>query len=246
MNNRPRLLLVGEKFPWGNTLEVTRGIDKALDELRPGLPGVQIDSTIFRSASFIDLAINDLTRSLLIACLLVVLVLGSFLFEWRTALISMVAIPLSLLTAGLVLDLRGATINTMVLAGLVIAIGGVVDDAIIDVENIVRRLRQHRREGSNKSTASMILEASLEVRSAIIYAVLIDVVVFLPVFFLGGVSGAFFQPLAIAYALALLASMIVALTVTPPLCLLLLRTVPLERRGSPLLLWLQRGYNALL
>src|SRR5207249_9912151 len=142
-------------------------------------------------ASFIELAINDLTRSLLIACLLVLLVLGSFLFEWRTALISLVAIPLSLLTAGLVLDLTGATINTMVLAGLVIAIGGVVDDAIIDVENIVRRLRQHRREGSNRSTANIILEASLEVRSAIVHAVLIDVVVLLPVFTLGGVSGSF-------------------------------------------------------
>ena len=233
INNSPGLMLIVEKFPWGNTLDVTRGIDKALAELRPGLPGVQIDSTIFRSANFIDLAIADLTRSLLISCLLVLLVLGTFLFEWRTALISLVAIPLSLLTAGLVLDLSGATINTMVLAGLVIAIGGVVDDAIIDVENIVRRLRQHRREGSNRSTASIILEASLEVRSAIVYAVLIDVVVLLPVFFLGGVSGSFFQPLAISYALALLASMVVALTVTPALCLLLLRNVPLERRESP-------------
>src|SRR5438876_10811921 len=214
--------------------------------MRPGLPGVQIDSTIFRPATFIQTAIDDLTRSLLISCLLVMLVLAAFLFEWRTALISLVAIPLSLVIAGLVLDLRGATINTMILAGLVIAIGGVVDDAIIDVENIVRRLRQNRREGSNRSTASIILEASLEVRSAIIYAVLIDVVVLLPVFFLGGVSGAFFQPLAIAYALALLASMAVALTVTPALCLLLLRNVPLERRESPLLRWLQRGYDALL
>jgi CzcA family heavy metal efflux pump len=246
INDGPGLMLIVEKFPWGNTLEVTKGIDKALDELRPGLPGVQIDSTIFRSANFIELAINDLTRSLLIACLLVLLVLGSFLFEWRTALISMVAIPLSLLTAGLVLDLTGATINTMVLAGLVIAIGGVVDDAIIDVENIVRRLRQHRREGSNRSIASVILEASLEVRSAIIYAVLIDVMVLFPVFFLGGVSGSFFQPLAVSYALALLASMIVALTVTPALCLILLRDVPLERRESPLLRWLHRGYTAFL
>src|SRR6266516_2321588 len=237
INDSPGLLLIVEKFPWGNTLDVTRGVDAALAEMRPGLPGVQIDSTIFRPATFIQTAIDDLTRSLLISCLLVMLVLAAFLFEWRTALISMIAIPLSLVIAGLVLDLRGATINTMILAGLVIAIGGVVDDAIIDVENIVRRLRQHRREGSNRSTASIILEASLEVRSAIIYAVLIDVMVLLPVFFLGGVSGAFFQPLAISYALALLASMVVALTVTPALCLLLWRNAPLERRESPLLRW---------
>ena len=117
------------------------------------------------------------------------------------------------------LYLRGATINTMILAGFVIAIGVVVDDAIIDVENIVRRLRQYRKEGSTKSTASIILEASLEVRQAIIHATLIDAVVLLPVFFIGGLSGAFFQPLAIAYGLAVLASMLVALTVTPALCL---------------------------
>ena len=246
INGGPGLLLIVEKFPWANTLEVTRGIDTALNEMRPGLPGIKIDSTIFRAANFIDMAINNLTSALLISCLLVVLVLGLFLFEWRTALISMVAIPLSLVAAGLVIYLRGATINTMVLAGLVIAVGGVVDDAIIDVENIVRRLRQHRREGSNRSTASVILDASLEVRSAIVHAVLIDVVVLLPVFFLGGVSGAFFQPLAFSYALALLASMVVALTVTPALCLLLLRNAPLERRESPLLRWLQRGYNGVL
>jgi CzcA family heavy metal efflux pump len=246
INDNPGLLLIVEKFPWGNTLDVTRGVDAALNEMRPGLPGMQIDSNIFRPASFIQLAIDDLTRSLLISCLLVMLVLGAFLFEWRSALISLVAIPLSLVTAGLVLDLRGATINTMILAGLVIAIGGVVDDAIIGVENIVRRLRQHRREGSNRSTASIILEASIEMRSAMIFATLIILLALLPVFFLGGVSGAFFQPLAISYALALLASMVVALTLTPALCLLLLRNVPLERRESPLLRWLQRGYDAVL
>jgi CzcA family heavy metal efflux pump len=246
INNNPGILLIVEKFPWGNTLEVTRGVDAALAEMRPGLPGIQIDSTIFRSANFINLAIDNLTKSLIISCLLVALVLGAFLFEWRTALISLVAIPLSLVAAGLVLSLLGATINTMVLAGFVIAVGGVVDDAIIDVENIVRRLRQYRREGSDRSTASIILEASLEVRSAIVYAVLIDVVVLLPVFLLQGVSGAFFRPLALSYALALLASMLVALIVTPALCLLLLRNVPLERRESPLLRWLQRRYDALL
>jgi CzcA family heavy metal efflux pump len=246
VNDGPGLLLIVEKFPWANTLDVTRGIDKALEEMRPGLPGIQIDSTIFRPASFIEMAVNNLSNALLLSCLLVMLVLGAFLFEWRTALISLVAIPLSLLAAGLVLDLFGTTINTMILAGLVIAVGGVVDDAIIDVENIVRRLRQHRRERSNRSTGSIILEASLEVRSAIVHAVLIDVVVLLPVFFLQGVSGSFFQPLALSYALALLASMVVALTITPAMCLLLLRKVPLERRESPLLRWLQRGYNTFL
>ena len=146
----------------------------------------------------------------------------------------MIAIPLSLLAAALVLYFRGATINTMSFAGLVIAVGDVVDDAIIDVENIVRRLRQAREEGSTRSTAAIILDGSLEVRSAIIYATLIDAATLIPVFFLGGLSGAFFRPLAISYALAVLASMVVALTVTPALALLLLRNARVEHRESPM------------
>ena len=246
LDNGPGLLLVIEKFPGANTLEVTRGVEAKLNELRPGLSGIQTDTTMFRPASFIELAMSNLTWSLLIGFLLLVLVLLAFHYHWRAALISLVAIPLSLVTAGLVLYLRGATLNMMVLAGLLIAVGIVVDDAISDVENIVRRLRQHRREGSDRSTTSIILEASLEVRRAMIYATLIILLALLPVLLLNGVSGAFFQPLAVSYALALLASMVVALTVTPALCLLLLRNVPLERRESPLLRWLQRGYNVLL
>ncbi len=140
------------------------------------------------------------------------------------ALISLVAIPLSLGAALLVLYLRGTTINTMVLAGFVVALGSIVDDAIIDVENIVRRLREHRRQGGTQSTASIILDASLEIRSPIVYATLIIILAVVPVFFMGGLSGAFFEPLALSYTLSLLASMVVALTVTPALCLMLLDT----------------------
>jgi len=173
-------------------------------------------------------------------------VLLAFLFEWRTALISLVAIPLSLMAAGLVLYFAGATINTMILAGFVIAVGVVVDDAIIDIENIARRLRQHRLEGSTQSTASIILDSSLEVRGAIIYATLIDVVALVPVLTIGGLSGAFFQPLAVAYGLAVLASLLVALTVTPALGLILLAKSPIERRRSPFADRLRRGYAAVL
>src|SRR5215213_11269814 len=228
INDGPGLLLIVEKFPWGNTLDVTRGVEDALNALRPGLPGMEIDTTIFRPATFIEISIENLTNALLIGCLLVVLVLAFFLFEWRTALISVVAIPLSLVAGGLVLYLRGATINTMVLAGFVIAVGVVVDDAIIDVENIVRRLRQYRKEGIQKSTGQVILEASFEVRSAIIYATLIDVVTLIPIFFMEGLSGSFFRPLAFSYTLAVLASLAVALTVTPALALILLRSAPIE------------------
>jgi CzcA family heavy metal efflux pump len=246
INAGPGLLIVVEKFPSANTLEVTKGIESALDELRPGLPGIDMDSTIFRPADFIQVALDNLTRALLIGCILVMVVLAAFLFEWRTAVISLVAIPLSLMAGALVLYLRGGTINTMILAGFVIAIGVVVDDAIIDVENIVRRLRQYRKEGIAKSTTSVVLEASLEVRQAIIHATLIDAVVLIPIFFLGGVSGAFFKPLAISYGLAVLASMFVALTVTPAMCLLMLKNVPIEHRQQPIVTWLQHVYDRVL
>jgi CzcA family heavy metal efflux pump len=246
INDGPGLMLIVEKLPWANTLEVTRGVDAALAELRPGLPGVEIDAKIFRPATYIELSIHNLNRALLIACVLVVVVLAFFLFDWRPALISVVAIPLSLIAGALVLYLRGAALNTMVLAGFVIAVGVVVDDAIIDIENIVRRLRQYRKEGSTKSTPRIILEGSLEVRSAIIYATLIDVVALLPVFFMQGLSGAFFRPLAISYGLAVLASLLVALTVTPAMGLLLLRNAPLKEHGSSFARWLQGRYQALL
>jgi len=246
VNGRPGLLMVVEKFPWGNTLDVTRGVEKALDDMQPGLKGVQIDSNIFRPATFIELSIDNLTRALLIGTLLVILVLGAFLFEWRAALISTVAIPLSLMAAALVLYARGSTLNTMVLAGFVISVGVVVDDAIIDVENIVRRIRQARSAGSDRSTASIVLDASLEVRRAIVYATLIIVLAVFPVFFITGVSGAFFKPLVLSYGLAVLASLVVALTVTPALSLILLSNVPLERRNPPLTRWLQRIYTAVL
>jgi CzcA family heavy metal efflux pump len=242
----PGLMLVVEKLPWGNTLDVTRGVEDALRSLQPGLTGIKVDTTIFRPASFISMAISNLSHALLLGCLLVMLILGLFLFEWRTALISLVAIPLSLVAAALVLYHSGATINTMVLAGLVIAVGVVVDDAIIDIENITRRLRQHRREGSGRSTAAVVLDASLEVRGPIIYATLIIVAAAAPVFFLGGLTGSFFRPLAASYTLAVLASLLVALTVTPALALILLAKAPIERRESPLVRWLQRGYVAAL
>jgi CzcA family heavy metal efflux pump len=246
INGGDGLLLVVAKYPWANTLDVTRGVESALDDLRPGLPGIDIDTTIFRPATFIELALDNLGHSLIIGCLLVMLVLALFLFEWRTAIIAMTAIPLSLLAGALVLQTRGASVNTMVLAGFVIAVGEVVDDAIIGVENVVRRLRQSRLEGRSMSTASVILEASVEVRSAIIYATLIDVAALLPVFFIGGVSGAFFAPLALSFGLAVLASMIVALTVTPALCLILLANAPIERRTSPFATWLQTRYTGAL
>ena len=237
----PGLLLVLEKSPEANTLKVTKEIDEALKDLQPGLPGVKFDAHVFRQANFIEQSIDNLQLSLILGCLLVILVLIAFLFEWRTALISLVAIPLSLMAALMVLYLRGDTINTMILAGLVIAVGVVVDDAIIDVENIWRRLRE-QGDGTGKLAPRIILEASLEVRTAIFYATLINVLAVVPVFFLESVTGSFFEPLAFSYALSILVSMAVALTVTPALALLLLSKT--QKRGdAPLVRVLKRGYR---
>ncbi|MDX6652876.1 MAG: hypothetical protein QOJ38_1657 [Solirubrobacterales bacterium] len=246
VNDKPGLLLVVEKFQGANTLDVTHGIDQALADIKPGLKGVDVDAKIFRPAEFIDLAIDNLTTALLLGVALVVLVLVLFLFEWRAALISLVSIPLSLLAATLVLYLQGQTINTMILAGLVIAVGVVVDDAIIDVENMVRRLRARRGQANGLSIRDVVLEASLEVRRPIIYATLINVIAVVPVFFLQSVSGSFFQPLAYSYAIAVFASMVVALTVTPALGLILLSRARLGRGESPVVRALKRGYGSLL
>ena len=170
VNGGDGLLLIVQKFRGANTMEVTEGVENAIDDLRPGLPGLEIDTTIFRPATFIEQSIENLTTALLIGVLLVILIIVAFLLEWRTAFISLIAIPLSLIAAIMVLDLRDTTINVMVLAGLVVAIGVVVDDVIIDVENIVRRLRQARAAGTEVSTFRVVLDASVEVRSGAIVA----------------------------------------------------------------------------
>ena len=147
INGGPGLMLIVEKLPWANTLDVTRGVEEAIKDLKPGLRGMEIDTTIFRPATFVERSIDNLSEALILGSILVVIVLALFLFSWRSALISLVTIPISLTASALILHWRGTPINTMVLAGFVIAIGAVVDDAIVDTENIVRRLRQHRREG---------------------------------------------------------------------------------------------------
>lgn len=246
INDGPGLLLIVEKQPWGNTLEVTRNVEAAIEALKPGLGNVNLDSTIFRPATFIERSLYNLSHAMLIGCVLVVVILVVFLYDWRTALISLTAIPLSLVAAGLVLYYRGGTINTMVLAGLVIALGEVVDDAIIDVENILRRLTLNRKLPQPLPAFQVVLDASMEVRSAVVYASLIVTLVFVPVLFLDGVAGAFFRPLAIAYILAIMASLGVALTVTPALSLMLLPGAPEKKREAPVAHWLRRIYARML
>ena len=215
------LMLVIEKFPFGNTLEVTRGVDQALVELSRGLPGVKIDSNVFRLASYVDNSISNLTQAIVIGAFLVILTIGAFLFNWRSALISAVAIPLSLLAALIALNLTGATLNTMILAGLVVALSVVIGDVVVDVGRLMGRLSA-RKEGGAASMTGLIYETTLETRSVAVYATLIVMLAVMPIFFMGGISGAFFEPLALSYMLAVLASLVVALTVTPALSLMLL------------------------
>ena len=246
VNDGSNLLLVIEKLPGTNTLEVTKGVDDALAALKPGFAEIEFDATLFRPATFIEMAIANLSRSMVISALLVVLILGALFYGWRTTLISFVAIPVSLVAALFVLHLQGVTLNAMVLAGLVIALGLIIDDAVVGVEHIMQRLRQNRREARPRSTESIVLEASVEMRGVLFFATLVTLLAILPVFFMYGTTGAVFQPMALSYVVAVLAALVVALTVTPVLSLFLLSNTQFEGRESPLVSSLQRGYERLL
>lgn len=239
------LMLIVEKQPGANTLSVTRGVERMLDQLKPGLGEVSIDSLIFRPATFIEMSLHNLGISMLIGAVLVVIVIIAFLYEWRSALVTIVAMPLSLLAAVWLLTWRGGTLDTMALAGLIIALGVVVDDAIIDVENIARRLRLNAASPEPKPAEAVVVDASLEVRSSVVYGSLIVMLVFIPVFFLPGLSGSFFRPLALAYVLAVLASLAVALTVTPALAMLLM-TGATRTDDPPVVVRSRRRYARML
>ncbi len=247
INGQPGMTLVVYKQYESDTIDITRRVEAELDKLRPDLEreGITYHSALFRQADFITHAVGNVTESLLIGAVLVAIVLFVFLFNLRIAFISLTAIPLSLLGAVFVLRAFGVSLNTLTLGGLAIAVGEVVDDAIIDVENIFRRLRENTRLGHPRSAIEVVLSASLEVRSAVVYATFIVTLVFVPVFFLTGLQGRLFSPLGYAYVLAVLASLGVALTVTPALSLLLL-----PRAGGaeepPLLRRLQGGYEWLV
>ncbi|MEE9204243.1 MAG: efflux RND transporter permease subunit [Nitrospirales bacterium] len=245
VDDAPALMLVVEKFPWANTKDVTKEVEKALRDLRPAVSGMEMDSSLFRPATYLELAMDNLFTALLIGGVLALLALLAFLFNWRTTLISAVAVLVSVIAAVAVLYARGVTINMMIITGLMIALGVIIDDAIGDTENIMRRLRQAHGEGSGESTPTIIFNAALEVRSPLVYATAILVLAVVPAMFLEGLSGAFLQPVATSYMLALLASFVVALTVTPALSVMLLRNASLQRGDSPLTRVLRGAYNAL-
>ncbi|MGH9405712.1 MAG: efflux RND transporter permease subunit [Terriglobia bacterium] len=245
---RPAVVLLISSQYGANTVEVTRRLDQALAELRPALAaqGIHVDANIFRPASFIRVALKNLGSSLLIGAILIVLILFLFLFNVRTAAISCIAIPLSLLGAVIVLERLGLSLNTMTLGGLAIAIGEVVDDAVIDVENIYRRLRENQALRPPRPAWRVVLDGSIEVRSAVVYATFAVILVFFPVLTFSGVAGRLFSPLGIAYIWAILLSLVVALTVTPALCIILLAHRGLPAADPRMLRLLKRGYRRVL
>jgi CzcA family heavy metal efflux pump len=224
-NARPAVILGIQKQPGANTLELTERIDTTLAEIQQALPeGMKIQQNLFRSADFIEQALNNLFTALLEGAGLVIVVVIVFLMNARAAGITLVALPLSLIAAAVAMNWFGVTLNTMSLGGLAIAIGELVDDAIIDVENVVRRLRQNAAlpEVERQNTLAVVYHASTEVRASVVFATVIVAIVFVPLFLLGSVEGRLLRPLGFAYVVALVASLIVALTVTPVLCSLLL------------------------
>lgn len=251
INAKPGVVLAVQKQPGTNTLELTRLIEAELTDIQRTLPsGMVIHSELFRQSSFIEVSIENVLAALRDGAILVVVILFLFLWNLRATAISVVAIPLSLVVAVFAMQLLGITINTMTLGGMAIAIGALVDDAIIDVENVFRRLKEnhHRLPEERRPPLTVVFDASQEIRASIVNATLIIIVVFLPLFFLGGVEGQLLRPLGFAYVVSILASLVVAVTVTPVLCLLLLphsKAVQQEHE-SALVAWLKRHYAGTL
>lgn len=251
INASPAVILTISKQPSVNTLELTNQLDEAITELKTTLPaGVEIENQIFRQATFIEASISNLNQTLLEGALFVGIVLLIFLMNWRTTAISLIAIPVSLLTSIIVLKLLGYTMNTMSLGGMAIAIGALVDDAIIDVENVYKRLRENYQKPKLEQlpVLEVVKQASIEIRSSIIIATLIIIVSFIPLFFLSGMEGRLLQPLGIAFITSVITSLIIALTLTPVLCSYLLKGSKNtgKLKGTSVEVWLQKHYSILL
>lgn len=249
-NAEPAVILAIMKQPDANTLELTGRLDAVLDEIAPTLPkGMKINRNIFRQSDFISVAVRNVSISLRDGAILVAIILFLFLMNVRATVISLTAIPISLVAAVLALKAFGVSLNTMTIGGLTIAIGALVDDAIIDVENVFRRLREnsHLPHEQRRSALDVIFHASVEVRTSIVFATLIIVLVFLPLFFLSGLEGRMLAPLGLAYIVAIGASLVVAMTLTPALCAYLLPgTKSLAHDESKLLRWLKTRYRPML
>ncbi|KAF0224649.1 MAG: putative silver efflux [Rhodospirillaceae bacterium] len=244
VNAAPAVILAVQKQPGANTVSLTREVEKALDELKRGLPAdVKADHILFKQADFIERAVDNVVEALRDGAILVTIVLFAFLMNMRTTFISLTAIPLSIVVTALVFQQMGLSINTMTLGGLAVAIGELVDDAVVDVENILRRLRENAQRAVPLPVIDVIRQASSEVRNSIVYATIIVVLVFLPLFALSGIEGRLFTPLGIAYVTSILASLLVSLTVTPALSYYLLPNAKAIAHGDSWLVRKLKGWD---
>ena len=244
----PAVTISVEKQPAVDTVKLTREVEAALAEINGGLPkGTRVDQVMFRQANFIENSIRNVERVLVEAVVVVAIVLFAFLLNVRTTAISLTAIPVSVLTTAVIFWFAGLSINTMTLGGIAIAIGELVDDAVVDVENIFRRLRENRERENPKPVFDVVVQASQEVRSGIVYATMIVVLVFVPLFALSGIEGRLFAPLGHAYIISILASLLVSITLTPVMAYYLLPGIlHKHERESRFVSWLKRGNRALL
>jgi CzcA family heavy metal efflux pump len=249
VNGKPAVILAVEKQPGANTLDLTEDVEAAVGGLQKTMPAdVRINPAVFQQSHFIRNSIANVQHALRDGAILVVIVLFVFLFNVRTTVISLTAIPLSLALTAIIFSIFGLSVNTMTLGGLAIAIGELVDDSIVDVENVFRRLKENRHSPNPKHPLAVIYGASSEVRNSIVYATIIVVLVFLPLFALSGVEGRIFEPLGIAYITSILASLLVSLTVTPVMCYYLLPNAKIMRdeKDSAVVRWLKKQDTRLL
>ncbi|MDQ3019040.1 MAG: efflux RND transporter permease subunit [Bacteroidota bacterium] len=241
MNGKPAVLIAIEKQPNANTVELTKEIDKAIDEIQKTLPPeIVINKDVFKQSNFIQSSITNVEHALRDGGILVTIVLFLFLLNFRTTFITLTAIPLSFVITALIFKFYGISVNTMTLGGLAVAIGELVDDAIVDVENVFRRLKENRLKKNPEPLLKVIYKASSEVRNSIVYATIIVVLVFIPLFSLSGIEGRIFAPLGISYIVSILASLVVSLTVTPVLCSYLLPKAKFTDKESFLVRWLKK------
>lgn len=246
LRDGPGMILVIEKFPGANTLEVTRGVEEALQLLSPGLKGVDIDTTLFRPANYIEQTFSNLSVILLISLVAIVILFAVFFYEWRITLVSIFSILIPLIFAGYILSLQQATLNIMTLAGLAIALGVIVDETIIDMENLLRGLRKRGETGEQSTTENFMIEAFSASRNKISFTTIILLVLAMPIFFLIGITGSFLKPFAGAYVVAILVALGVALIVTPALSMVLLAGKPPRPSESQLINNLKGRYKKTL